>query len=156
MSAPQKPAPKPAPGKPLPDAVLFACNQNAIRSPMAEALLKNLRGEKIYVDSCGLYRGTIDPFVLEVMRELDLDLSNHRAKSFKNLKDDSFNLIIALTPESHSYALEFTRALSVAVEYWPIPDPTGAIGNRDRKLESYRRVRDQLLQQIKQRFPTNQ
>ena len=151
-----KPAPKPKPRpprrQPLPDAVLFACNQNAIRSPMAEALLKGLLGEKIYVDSCGLSEGAIDPFAVTVMQELGLDLSKHRAKSFDRLADNSFNLIIALTPESHARALEFTRAMSVAVEYWPTPDPTGVIGSRDHRLESYRRVRDDLLRQIKQRF----
>ena len=143
----------PKPKQSLPDAVLFACNQNAIRSPMAEGLLKSLQGEKIYVDSCGLYEGAIDPFVVTVMQELGLDLSKHRAKSFDSLPDSSFGLIIALTPESRDRALEFTRAMSVAVEYWPTPDPTGVIGSREHKLESYRRVRDDLLEQIKNRFP---
>ena len=141
--------------KPLPDAVLFACNQNAIRSPMAEALLKRLQGERIYVDSCGLIDGEIDPFVLPVMQEIGLDLSKHRSKSFDSLADTSFNLIIALTPESHERALEFTRALSIKVEYWPTPDPSDIGGSREHKLEAYRRVRDGLLERIEARFPAS-
>lgn len=136
----------------FPDSVLFACNQNAIRSPMAEAILKNLQGQRIYVDSCGLNRGEIDPFVLVVMGEIGLDLSRHNSKSFECLEDTSFNLFIALTPESHIRAQEFTRAMSVTVEYWPTPDPSTAIGNREHKLEGYRCVRDSLLERINKRF----
>ena len=138
----------------LPDAVLFACNQNAIRSPMAEGILKHILGDRIYVDSCGLVASEIDPFVLAVMDEINIDLSKHKAKSFDNLADTSFNLIIALTPESLECANEFTRAISIAVEYWPTPDPSNIIGNREHKLESYRCVRDDLVKQIRQRFET--
>ncbi|MCY4035659.1 MAG: arsenate reductase ArsC [Hyphomicrobiales bacterium] len=136
----------------LPDAVLFACNQNSIRSPMAEAILKHILGDKIYVDSCGLVASEIDPFVLAVMDEINIDLSKHKAKSFDNLADTSFNLIIALTPESLECANEFTRAISVAVEYWPTSNPSDTIGSREHKLEAYRRVRDDLIKQIQKRF----
>ena len=136
----------------LPDAVLFACNQNAIRSPMAEGILKHILGDKIYVDSCGLVASEIDPFVLAVMHEINIDLSRHKAKSFDNLADTSFSLIVALTPESLECANEFTRAISVAVEYWPTPDPSDTTGSREHKLEAYRRVRDDLVKQIRQRF----
>lgn len=136
----------------LPDAVLFACNQNAIRSPMAEGILKHILGDKIYVDSCGLVASKIDPFVLAVMNEINIDLSKHKAKSFDNLADTSFNLIVALTPESLECANEFTRAISVTVEYWPTPDPSNTTGNREHKIEAYRHVRDNLVKQIQQRF----
>lgn len=138
----------------LPNAVLFACNQNAIRSPMAEAILKHILGDKIYVDSCGIVTAEIDPFVLAAMKEINIDLSGHKAKSFDSLDDTSFNIIVALTPESHQRANEFTRAISVTVEYWPTPDPSNVIGNREHKLEAYRRVRDDLVKQIEQRFET--
>ena len=51
------------PGKRLPDAVLFCCNFNQVRSPMAEALMKHLIGTRIFVDSCGLRRARFDPDV---------------------------------------------------------------------------------------------
>ena len=139
----------------LPDAVLFACNQNAIRSPMAESILKHILGDRIYVDSCGLVASEIDPFVLAVMDEINIDLSRHKAKSFDNLADTSFNLIVALTPESLECANEFTRAISVAVEYWPTSNPSETTGNREHKLDAYRRVRDDLIKQIQKRFETD-
>ena len=70
----------------LPEAVLFACTQNSVRSPMGEALLKHLLGHRIYVDSVGVRTKEIDPFVVEVMDELGIDLSRHRAKSFDDLE----------------------------------------------------------------------
>ncbi|MCH8001878.1 MAG: low molecular weight phosphatase family protein, partial [Proteobacteria bacterium] len=73
----------------LPDAVLFACTRNSVRSPMAEGLLKHLLGHRIYVDSAGVRASAIDPFVIEVMEEIGIDMSNHRGKSFENLEDTS-------------------------------------------------------------------
>src|SRR3546814_18566289 len=82
------PAPRLARGD-LPEAVLFACTQNSVRSPMAEALLKHVRGHRIYVDSVGVRGRELDPFVIEVMDEIGIDLSRHRPKSFDNLEDTS-------------------------------------------------------------------
>ena len=122
---------------------------------MAEAILKHTLGDKIYVDSCGLFASEIDPFVLAVMDEINIDLSKHKAKSFDNLADTSFNLIIALTPESLECANEFTRAISVAVEYWPTSNPSETTGSREHKLDAYRLVRDDLIKQIQKRFKTD-
>ena len=81
----------------LPDAVLFACSRNSVRSPMAEGLLKHLLGHRIYVDSVGVRPDEIDPFVIEVMDEIGIDLSNHRGKDFGGLEDTSYDLIVSLS-----------------------------------------------------------
>ncbi len=136
----------------VPDAVLFACNMNAVRSPMAEAMLRHLFPGKVYVDSVGVRAGQIDPFVVAVMEEIGLDISNHHAKSFDELEDTLFDLIISLTPEAHHNALELTRTMAVEAEYWPTQDPTIATGSRAQRLEAYRAVRDDLLARIRARF----
>ncbi|MET0183240.1 MAG: low molecular weight phosphatase family protein [Caulobacterales bacterium] len=138
----------------LPHAVLFACHHNSIRSPMAAGLMQRRFGRRIWVDSVGVRAaGEIDPFAAEVMDELGVDLTKHRPKGFDDLEDTSFDLIITLTPEAHHQALEFTRTMACAVEYWPTFDPTVIQGSRAQRLEEYRAVRDALDRKIAQRFP---
>ncbi len=136
----------------LPDAVLFACNRNSVRSPMAEGLLKHLLGHRIYVDSAGVRAGAIDPFVIEVMDEIGIDMSNHRGKSFENLEDTSYDIIVSLSPEAQHQAVELTRTMACEVEFWNTLDPTIIEGNRETRLEAYRQVRDTLKKRIEARF----
>ncbi len=136
----------------LPDAVLFACTRNSVRSPMAEGLLKHLLGHRIYVDSAGVRVGEIDPFVIEVMDELGIELSNHRGKDFENLEDTSYDLIVSLSPEAQHQAVELTRTMACELEFWNTFDPTLIEGNRETRLQAYREVRDTLKKRIEARF----
>ncbi len=145
-----------------PAAVLFACNLNFVRSPMATALLRHLAGNRIFVDSCGLRRMPppdedepeehVDPFAAAVMAEIDCDLSTHRAKTFDELEDSSFDLVISLTPEAQHRAVELTRGRAAEIEYWPTLDPTLTEGSREARLAAYREVRDTLAARIAARF----
>jgi protein-tyrosine-phosphatase len=137
----------------LPGAVLFACSRNAVRSPMAAAILKHLAGRRIYVDSAGVRAGEPDPFAIAVMEELGIDLASHRPAALADLHDTSFDLIVTLSPEAHHKALALAGAFAIDVEYWPTPDPTVTSGNREQILSAYRAVRDGLFRRIKQRFP---
>lgn len=136
----------------LPEAVLFACSQNSVRSPMGEALLKHLLGHRIYVDSAGVRAMEIDPFVIEVMDEIGIDVSRHRSKAFDDLEDTSFDLIISLSPEAQHQAVELTRTMACDVEFWNTFDPTLIEGSREARLQAYRGVRDQLKKRIEDRF----
>lgn len=137
----------------LPGAVLFACSRNAVRSPMAAAILRHLAGNRVYVKSAGVRAGETDPFAIAAMEELGIDISKHQPMSLTDLHDTSFDLIVSLSPEAHHQALELTGRFAVNVEYWPTPDPTVASGNREQILSAYRAVRDGLFRKIKQRFP---
>jgi protein-tyrosine-phosphatase len=137
----------------LPGAVLFACSRNAVRSPMAAAILRHLSGGRIYVASAGVRAGECDPFVATVMEELGIDLSRHKPMSLEELDDTSFDLIVTLAPEAHHKALDLVRNYAVDVEYWPTLDPTLTSGNREQILAGYRAVRDGLFAKIKRRFP---
>jgi protein-tyrosine-phosphatase len=137
-----------------PQAVLFACGLNAVRSPMAASLLQQMFPQ-LYVKSAGVRKGELDPFVVSVMAELGQDISTHKPTTFEELEDWeglNFDLIITLSPEAHHKALELTRTLAADVEYWPTHDPTGAEGNREQKLQAYREVCDTLLLRIRRRF----
>ena len=137
----------------LPGSVLFCCTQNALRSPMAEAMLKHLQGRRIYVDSAGVRQGPIDEFAVAVMDELGIDITKHRAKSFDDLEDGSFDLIISLSPEAQHRAVDMTRTMAADVEFWNTFDPSVVEGSRETRLDAYRQVRDQLMRRILQRFP---
>jgi protein-tyrosine-phosphatase len=132
-----------------PSAVLFCCTQNSIRSPMAEALLKYLHGTRIFVDSVGVRASEIDGFAIAAMD----DLTKHRSKTFDDLEDTSFDLIISLSPEAQHSAVEMTRTMACEVEYWPTMDPSLVEGTREERLDAYRDVRDTLLARIRERFP---
>jgi protein-tyrosine-phosphatase len=138
----------------LPGAVLFACTMNAVRSPMAAAMLRHLAGRRIYVESAGIRAGEHDPFVDAVMNEIGIDVTRHKPRSLADLNDTSFDLIVTLSPEAHHQALELTRTMAVDVEYWPTFDASLMVGsgNREQTLQSYRQVRDILFRKIKQRF----
>jgi protein-tyrosine-phosphatase len=130
----------------------LACTLNAVRSPMAAALMRHLYGRFVYIDSVGTRAGELDPFATEVMDEIGIEIGRHRPKSFEDLEDTSFDLIVTLSPEAHHKAMELTRTMAVEVEYWPTFNPTVVEGSRDQRLDAYRAVRDALMEHIERRF----
>lgn len=137
----------------LPGSILFACSHNAIRSPMAAALMRLLHGRRVYVDSVGLRPEPLDPFAIAALDEVGIDLSGHEPKSFEELEDDYFDIVVSLSPEAQHRAVELTRTSSCEIEFWPTPDPSLATGNREMRMDAYRELRDQLLRRLRQRFP---
>ena len=144
--------------QPLPNSVLFCCDHNSVRSPMAEGIMKKFYGKGTYVQSAGVRNEMeIDGFCIAVCQEIGVELSRHRSRSFDEMEqwgDDlgSFDLVIALSPASQRKALELTRYFHLDVEYWPIMDPTGLGETREEKLNHYRQTRDQIIQHLKDRW----
>jgi protein-tyrosine-phosphatase len=138
-----------------PRAVLFACGQNSVRSPMAAALARQMFAPAFTVASAGVRKGDLDPFAVAAMAEIGIDIAEHRPMTIEELEDWEgldVDLIITLAPEAHHKALELTHRLAAAVEYWPTADPTAIEGNREQRLDAYREVRDQLMAHIRERF----
>ena len=136
----------------LPSSLLFACSENSVRSPMAEALAKRLYGHRVYIDSVGVRATEVDGFAVAALDEIDIDVHRHHAKTFDDVDAASFELIVTLSPEAHHSALEFTRATATEGEYWPMPDPSAVEGSREMRLDAYRHTRDQVLARLKARF----
>ncbi|MCX7281098.1 MAG: low molecular weight phosphatase family protein [Alphaproteobacteria bacterium] len=132
-------------------AVLFACTMNAVRSPMAEAILCHLTRD-IHIESVGVRAGGMDPLAVEAMDEIGLAIAKHQPRRFEDLEDGSFDLVITLSPEAQHKAMELTRTAATTVEYWPTMDPTAVEGSREQRLSAYRAVRDGLMERLKQRF----
>jgi protein-tyrosine-phosphatase len=140
--------------EPLPQSVLFCCDHNAVRSPMAEGIMKKFYGTDCYIQSVGVKDDMeIDGFAITVCREIGVELSRHRSRSFDEMAqwgDDlsSFDLILALSPASQRRALDLTRFYHLTVEYWPILDPTGLGEGREARLDSYRKTRDMIITRL--------
>jgi protein-tyrosine phosphatase len=139
----------------LPSSVLFACTMNAVRSAMAEGILKKLHGDRIYIDSAGVRAGEQNGYMIEVMAEIDVDMSNHQSKTIETLDDTSFDIIISLSPEAQHSAVELTRWMSCEVIYWATFDPDAIRGRRESQLAGFRQIRDDLVQKIEAKFPPN-
>jgi len=136
-------------------SVLFVCEFNAIRSPIAEALARHFFGETVHARSAGVRKGRTDDMALAVLEEMGINLSSHKPQTLIELRDSeglNFDLIITLSPEAHHAALEMTRSLKTNVEYWPTFDPTAVTGSHEREMEAYRQVRDSLAVNIRQRL----
>ncbi|MGJ8604247.1 MAG: low molecular weight phosphatase family protein [Marivita sp.] len=142
----------------LPQSILFCCDHNAVRSPMAEGIMKKLYGFETYVQSVGVMNDLeIDGFAIAVCNEIGVEMSRHRSRSFDELDDtgealSGFDLVVALSPASQRRALDLTRFYHLTVEYWPIMDPTGIGETREQKLNSYRQTRDQLVDHLKRKW----
>ena len=136
----------------LPTSVLFACTFNAVRSPMAEGIAKRLLGGRVYIDSVGVRRRDIDPFVIAVLEEIGISVAKHRPKTFEELEDSSFDLVVSLSPEAQHKAVEMTRVMACEVEFWHTFDPSVIEGSREMRLDAYRAVRDELMRRIARRF----
>ena len=140
--------------KQLPQSVLYCCDHNAVRSRMAEGIMKQFYGTDTYVQSVGVKNDLeIDGFSIAVCQELNVELSRHRSRSFDEMEEwgedlSSFDLVVALSPASQRRALELTRFYHIEVEYWPILDPTGLGVSREAKLVSYRQARDQIIERL--------
>src|SRR5258708_958146 len=139
-------------GQELPGAVLFACTLNSVRSPMAAAIHRHLFCKFLYVEAARPPAGEPEPFAVEAMEEVGIEIGGYKPKRFEDLEDGSFDLVVTLSPEAQHKAVELTRTSAVDLEYWPTLDPTVIEGTREQRIDAYRGVRDELMRRIKARF----
>ncbi len=134
--------------------VLFVCNMNSVRSPMAAAILANEPGARTLVDSAGVYEGGADPFVASVLDEIGVSLGDYEPKALSDIDVSRFDLVVALTPEAAAEARRLVPANRI--EFWPIDNPSDVRGGDDALFSAYRAVRDELAARIRARFPRDQ
>ncbi len=149
---------EPQPKHALPQSILFCCDQNAVRSPMAEGIMKKLYGQDAYVQSAGLRSDLeIDGFAIAVCAEIGVELDRHRSRSFEEMEKwgepfSSFDLVVALTPASRSQSQQQAQYAHVELEFWPVSDPTAAGDGREEKLLAYRKARDEIVAYLTERW----
>ena len=131
--------------------VLFVCVHNSARSQMAEAFLKLLGGEKFFVESAGLEPGKLNPVVVEVMKEIDIDISGNATKSvfdfFKQEKKYDYVITVCDAASGERCPIFPGR---VTRFHWGFDDPSSFHGSNEEKLEKTRTVRDQIKARIEQ------
>ena len=134
-------------------SILFACNINAVRSAMAEAMVKSRFPGRIFTDSCGVAPGQPDGFAIAVMAEIELDLTSHQPKGFNDLDCDFYDVIISFSPEAHARAQDITRNIDCATIYWPVDNLAGLQGAREERLRADRAVRDDIAGKLATYLP---
>jgi arsenate reductase len=125
--------------------VLFLCVANSARSQMAEGLARSLFPTTVRVSSAGSAPGTLNPFAVQALQELGIDISSHHSKSVNDIDHSSVDTVITLCAEE--VCPHFPRPVEKI--HWGLPDPASASGSEKEKLEAFRRVRDELQRRLK-------
>ena len=131
-------------------AILFACNINAVRSAMAEAMIKVTYPGTIFADSCGVSPGYPDGFAIAVMEEIGINIDTHQPKSFDDLDSAFYDVIISFSPEAHEAAVALTHSIDCETLYWPVDNLANLTGSRGERLRAYRNVRDIIQGNLEQ------
>jgi len=129
--------------------VLFVCVHNSARSQMAEAFLRQLGGEGFEAESAGFEPGEINPFVVDVMKEVGIDISQKSAKSVFELYKMGrlYNYVITVCDDANAQRCPVFPGFSVRIS-WSFDDPAGFTGSYEEKLAKTRAVRDQIQKQV--------
>ena len=135
-----------------PRSLLFLCVANSARSQMAEGLARALFGDRATVQSAGSAPSQVNPYAIEVMGELGIDLSTHRSKSVQTIDPATVDTVITLCAE------EVCPVFLGAAErlHWPIPDPASPTPlPRDEMLARFRTARDTLRDKLQRYRQSN-
>jgi len=129
--------------------VLFVCIHNSARSQMAEAFLKQMAGDIFEVQSAGLEPGKLNPVVVEVMKEIGIDISGHKTQSAFELsrQGERFHYVITVCDESQSEKCPIFPSMIKKI-HMGFPDPSSFQGSHEEKLQKTREVRDMIKVKI--------
>jgi arsenate reductase len=126
--------------------VLILCTGNSARSQMAEGLLRHEAGDRFEVFSAGVEPSEVRPLAIAAMRELDIDISAQRSKSVDEFAGQEFDYVITVCDNANQRCPMFpgkTQRL-----HWSFEDPAAAEGDTEQQLGVFRRVRDQIKEQL--------
>ena len=130
--------------------VLILCTGNSARSQMAEGILRQINGENYDVESAGLEPSHVRPEAIQAMREIGIDISGHRSKSVDEFTGQQFDYVITVCDNANEscplYPAETERI------HWSFSDPAAVTGSDDARLEAFRKVRDEILERLRERF----
>ena len=124
--------------------VLIICTGNVARSQMAEGLLRNIAGDRFEVFSAGIVPSYVRPNAIAAMRELGIDISDHRSKSINEFVDQPFDYVITVCDHAAQYCPTFSGVKRI---HWSIKDPV-VIGDDEAQLAAFRDARDDLRQRL--------
>ena len=130
-----------------PVRVLFLCNANSGRSQMGEALLGQLGGPGFVAASAGVQPRPVSPFAVRALDEHGIDWSSARSKPLGALAEREFDYVVNLSESMREACATMPGRHSTL--HWDLPDPGATEGPDDVRLESYRRVRDEIAARLR-------
>ena len=129
--------------------VLFLCTGNSARSQMAEAFLRKYGGEQFEAYSAGLEPKGLNPFTVQVMQEVDIDVSGQQSKGVGTyLGKVLFQYLITVCDDAEKNCPSTWPGISKR-EHWSFEDPAALVGTDEEKLAKFREIRDQIETRIK-------
>ena len=128
--------------------VLFLCTHNSARSQMAEAFLRALAGERFGVASAGTEATRVHPLAIQAMREVGIDLAGHTSKSLVGFVEQPWDYVITVCDSANERCPVFPGRTTRI--HWSFDDPSQATGTDEDRLETFRRVRDQIHARLRQ------
>lgn len=128
--------------------VLFVCIHNSARSQMAEAFLNRLGADKFEAESAGIEMGTINPFAVEVMKEVRIDISGNKTKSVFDLFEQgkTYDHVITVCDEASATGCPVFPGIKTI--HWSFPDPSQFTGSTEEKITQTRIVRNAIKKKI--------
>ncbi len=130
--------------------VLFVCIHNSARSQMAEELLRKTAGGRFEVESAGLDPGKLNPVVVEVLKEIGIDISGKKTQAVRDLLEQGrrYSWVITVCDEASAERCPVFPGASRRL-HWSFPDPSKFEGTWEERLAKTRSVRDQIERKIK-------
>jgi arsenate reductase len=129
--------------------VLFVCIHNGGRSQMAEAFLNKFGGDKFFGESAGLDAGTLNPIVVDAMKEIGMDISANKTKDvFDFFKEGKrFNYVVTVCDEANAERCPIFPG-TIQKLHWSFRDPSALEGSYEKKLSATRVIRDEIKNKI--------
>ena len=127
--------------------ILFLCTHNAARSQMAEALLRQLAGDRFEVFSAGTEQTRVHPLAIEAMRELGVDISAQRSKTLDEFQGQQFDSVITVCDQANESCPIFPGATERL--HWSFDDPSAATGTDDERLQVFRQTRNAIENRLR-------
>ena len=128
--------------------VLFLCTGNSARSQMAEALLRDIAGDRYATFSAGTTPVGLNPLAVAVMKELSIDISHQQSKRIERFLGESFDYVVTVCDKAKESCPTFPSARRMV--HWTFEDPAAATGSEKNRLLFFRRVRDEITDRLRQ------
>jgi len=128
--------------------VLILCTGNSCRSQMAEGLLRNMAGDRFEGFSAGTQPTQVNPRAINAMKELGIDISNHRSQSVENFLDQELDYVITVCDAARETCPVFPNSKESL--HWSFEDPAEATGTEEEIMMVFRKVRDQIQGRLKE------
>jgi arsenate reductase len=131
------------------EKVLFVCTHNSARSQMAEGLMNSLYGDRFEARSAGTEKTRVNPFAVEAMRRINIDISQHRSKTIEEFRDVVFDYVVTVCDNARESCPFFPGK---EVLHQNFSDPSAAEGSDKDVLEAFEKSRDEIRDWLEEHF----